>query len=596
MPSEQIKQLPYGMADFQRIQRGGMYYVDKTHYIPLLEAGPRYLFLIRPRRFGKSLWLSVLENYYDVGFQDRFAATFRNTHIGAHPTPERNSYLVLMFNFATVNPDVRFVENSFEENGKAAIRDFLRRYAPFFTERESSAVVAHVRTEDQLREIFYFAAAKEQKIYLLIDEYDNFANTILTTAGEQAYQELTHGAGFFRYFFNLLKGATAGRMGGLERLFITGVSPVTMDDVTSGFNIGKNLSLDLQFNELLGFTPTEVQLMVDYYRSAGRLRLDPDFCLETMTAWYGGYRFSGEAAERMFNPDMVLHFLLEAAGRTTLPQQMIDQNVRVDYGKLRHLVLVDRRFNGNFSILREIIETGAVTSDVVSSFPVEQLLARENFVSLLFYLGLVTLDGVSEGLPVLRIPNLTIRKLMYGYLRDAFRDVDVFRVDLWGFANLVGRMAYDGEWQAVVDFLAAAVQQQTSVRDYLTGEKVIQGFLLAYLNVTDYFLAWTERELGKGFVDIYLEPFLARFPDMQHGYLLELKYLPRGELTEAKLTAAVQEAEAQLARYAADARVQKVVGRVTITPVVLVYHGWELVYRGEAGRVRDAGHRVSGAS
>jgi hypothetical protein len=581
--TEKIKQIPYGMADFYRIQQAGMYYVDKTPYLELLEAGPRYLFLLRPRRFGKSLWLSVLENYYDIGFRDRFAAAFRGAYVAEHPTPERSSYLVLMLNFATVNPDPRYVEDSFEENGKAAIRDFLRRYTAFFSEQESRAALAHAKTEDQLREIFYFAAAKGLKIYLLIDEYDNFANTILTTAGEPAYRDLTHGAGFFRYFFNLLKGATAGRMAGVERLFITGVSPVTMDDVTSGFNIGRNLSLDPRYNELLGFTAAEVETMLAYYRDAGRLRLDPDFCLETMTAWYGGYRFSGEATSRVFNPDMILNFLLDAAGRTTLPQQLIDPNVRVDYGKLRHLVLVDRRFDGNFGVLRGIIETGEVISDVVPSFPVEHLLKRENFVSLLLYLGLLSFDEISEGRPVLQIPNLTIGKLMYGYLRDAFHDVDVFRVDLWGFANLVGRMAYHREWQAVVDFLAAAVQQQTSVRDYLAGEKVIQGFLLAYLNVTDYFLTHTERELGKGFVDVYLEPFLARFPDMRYGYLLELKYLPRGELTEAKLAAAVQEAEAQLARYAADARLQKVAGRATIVPVVLVYHGWELVYRGEPG-------------
>jgi len=255
----------------------------------------------------------------------------------------------------------------------------------------------------------------------------------------------------------------------------------------------------------------------------------------------------------------------------------------VDYGKLRHLVLVDRRFNGNFGVLRGIIETGEVVSDVVPSFPVEHLQKRENFVSLLLYLGLLSFDGLVKGSPLLQIPNLTIGKLMYGYLRDAFQDVDVFRVDLWAFANRMRDMAYEGKWQAVVDFLAAAVQQQTSVRDYLAGEKVIQGFLLAYLNVTDYFLTHTERELGKGFVDVYLEPFLARFPDMRYGYLLELKYLPRGELTEAKLAAAVQEAEAQLARYAADTRLQKVAGRATIVPVVLVYHGWELVYRGEPG-------------
>lgn len=587
MASEKIKQLPYGMADFHEIQRSQMYYVDKTRFIPLLEASPRFLFFIRPRRFGKSLWLSVLENYYDIGFNERFEKTFTGTYIGNHPTDERSSYLVLMFNFAMVNPDIRFVDESFEENGKAVVRNFLRRYKRFFDEESYAAILSHSKTEDQLREIFFFATDQNLKIYLLIDEYDNFANTILTTAGEQAYRDLTHGAGFFRYFFNLLKGATSGRTSGLSRLFITGVSPITMDDVTSGFNIGRNISLDPKFNELLGFCEEEVREMLNYYRKVENLSLDGDFCMDVMRAWYDNYRFSNEAEQQVFNSDMVLYFLLESFDRTSLPQRMIDQNVRTDYGKLRHLVLVDRKFNGNFSILKELIETGKIISDLQVSFPLERLLDRENFVSLLFYLGLVSITSTAEGVPVLRIPNRTIRDLMYGYLRDAFYDVDIFRIDLFRFTGLIRGMAYRGEWQPLFDFLAEEVRKQTSVRDYLTGEKVLQGFLLAYLNVTDYFLTWSEREMEKGFADVYLEPFLARFPDMQYGYLIELKYIPRKEFNENKLQKNIKEAKKQLKQYAEDERIQKISQNVTLKKLVLVYNGWELVYREEIEEVPE---------
>ena len=399
--------------------------------------------------------------------------------------------------------------------------------------------------------------------------------------GEQAYRDLTHGAGFFRYFFNLLKGATAGRMGGLARLFVTGVSPVTMDDVTSGFNIGRNISLDAQFNELLGFRQDQVREMLVYYRDAGTLPLDVDACMDTMQTWYNAYRFSRTADTRMFNSDMVLYFIEHVTRERAQPDNLIDQNVRVDYGKLRHLVMVDQRLNGNFSQLKQIMETGETVSEIAQSFPLERLLDRENFISLLFYFGLLSFDGVSQGLPVLRIPNLTVKKLMYGYLRDGFRDVDVFRVDLFHFSGLVSKMAYRGEWQAVFDFLAEEIQNQTSVRDYLSGEKMIQGFLLAYLNVTNFFLTWSERELGKGFTDLYLEPFLARYPDMRFGYLIELKYIPRNEFSPKKLQQKVQQAEVQLRKYAGDERLRDVRQSVTLKHLVVVYNGWELVYREE---------------
>lgn len=581
MTSEPIKLLPYGLADFWKIQRDHLYYVDKTRFIPLLEAGARFVFFIRPRRFGKSLWLSVLENYYDLGFKDRFEETFKNTYIGQHPTEERNSYLILMFNFAMVNPDPRMINESFEDAGRSIVEDFLIRYQQFFPEKERKDILSLSKTESQLRRIFLHAARENLKIYLLIDEYDNFANTILTTAGEQAYRELTHGAGFFRYFFNLLKGATSGRTSGLERLFITGVSPITMDDVTSGFNIGENISLDQQYNELLGFCEEDVRDLLAYYKDADKLTLNVDECLGIMRLWYDQYRFSTKTSPSVYNSDMVLYFVKEAIKDDALPERMIDQNVRVDYGKLRHLVLVDRKFNGNFSILKGIIDTGETISELNVSFPLERLLDRVNFVSLLFYLGLVSIADTLKGGPLLRIPNRTVKNLMYGYLRDAFYDVDIFRLDVWRFANLIREMAYDGVWQPVFDFLAEQVQKQTSVRDYLEGEKVIQGFVLAYLNVTDYYLTWSERELGKGFADLYLEPFLARFPDMRYGYLIELKYITRGEFSDAALHSSIKEAKRQAMQYADDERIRKMSKQVTLKKLVLVYNGWELVHREE---------------
>lgn len=310
------------------------------------------------------------------------------------------------------------MQKSFEVNGSNEIDGFLRRYQRFFTDDEIHYISAGENVAGKLQRLFYYATEKQLKIYLLIDEYDNFTNTILTTEGQAAYHELTHGAGFFRYFFNLLKGATAGQTAGLTRLFITGVSPVTMDNVTSGFNIGRNISMNEQFNEMIGFTETETLAMLHYYQAAGQLQLPVDATLMLMKAWYNGYRFGQEATTTLYNSDMVLYFLDEAKQRTTLPLGLIDQNVRMDYGKLRHLMSVDRRLNGNFRQLQRIVETGETIANLNLSFPVEQLTTRKNFISLLYYFGLLSIAGRVEGQSLLCIPNRTVKDLLYSYIRD----------------------------------------------------------------------------------------------------------------------------------------------------------------------------------
>lgn len=419
---------------------------------------------------------------------------------------------------------------------------------------------------------------------MLIDEYDaaaNFANTILSAAGESAYKKLTHGPGFFRYFFNLLKGGTSRSNAGLSRLFITGVSPIVMDDVTSGFNIGENISVDARFNSMMGFDVKETQAILNHYAEAGGVGQDPEACLSIMTEWYNNYRFSKSADQQVFNSDMVLYFVKELMKTDGIPDNLIDQNIRIDYGKLRHLILTDQRLNGNFSQLKQIMENEETVSDIALSFPLERLTERVNFTSLLFFFGLLSFDGIREGMPLLRIPNRAVLKLMYGYLRDGFNDIDIFRVNLVEFSHLIRAMAYRGQWREAFDFLSEEVKRQTSVRDYLQGEKVIQGFLLAYLNVTDFFLTRSEREMNKGFADIWLEPFLARFPDMKFGYLIELKYISRGEFNDALLRENIKEARRQLERYSEDERVARMPDHVAVKKLALVFNGWELAHREE---------------
>ena len=574
--------IPYGLAYFKGIRQEGCLYVDKTRFIRQMEK-ERHVFLIRPRRFGKSLWLSALESYYDRKQADEFETIFGGTDIGQQPTANRNRYVVLRFDFSAFNDKLETLEERFEEYCFTQFRGAVERNADLFSEAGMQRILSASGINGRLNELFQYANEHDIPLYVLIDEYDNFANTILVYRGADAYHSFTHGGGFYRNFFATLKTGTA--MGSLQRMFITGVSPVTMDDVTSGFNIGANISLNPAFNELLGFTEDEVRNTLRMYSEAGALNQKVDAALDTMREWYNGYRFAKGAANDVYNSDMVLYYLKALVLYGSPPEELIDVNVRIDYGKLRHLLVTGRRLNGNFDLLRNLIGEGKADAHLVSSFPLERLGQRENFLSLLHYFGLLSIQAATEDTPNLGIPNQTVRQLMYGYLRDGYDDTGVFSVDLYEFERLTRAMARDGDWRPAIERLSAAVAEQTSIRDYIQGEKIIQGFLAAYLSTSNCFVFHTEVELNKGYADIVLQPLIARHPSLRHGYVMEIKYLKRDDADAARSTAALDAATQQLRCYLADDRLAKQYPSVQFTGLALVFRGWELVHSEAIGTI-----------
>ena len=577
MLSSSYPRIPYGEADFKRIRLNRWLYVDKTRFVHDLEE-ERYVFLIRPRRFGKSCWVSLLDNYYSRTHADAFEVVFGGTDLGRQPTESRHRYVILRFNFSAFKNALDTLEYHFEEYCQLIVRSTLERNADLFPEAARQHICAPSSVNGQLNELFVYAGDHGIPLYVLIDEYDNFANTVLAYHGEEAYQAFTHGGGFYRNFFATLKDGTGHSEGGLERLFITGVSPITMDDVTSGFNIGTNISLEPRFDQMLGFTEVEVRQLLELYRDHGVFNQDVEAALDVMREWYNGYRFSEEAEVDIYNTDMVLYYLKYAITNRGMPRELIDTNVRIDYGKLRHLLTVNRQLNGNFDLLRHIIGEEQVNTPIQLSFPLNQLDRRENFLSLLHYFGLLSIRAVERGMPRLGIPNQTVKRLMYGYLRDAYDDVGVFSVDVYTFFRLAQAMAYDGAWQPVLDFLRDALAEQTGIRDYMDGEKVVHGFVAAHLSLSQYFLLHSEYELNKGYADLYLEPFVAQYPDMQFGYVLELKYLKRSEsLDESVVADRMQEAVLQLRSYLADPSLLHRYPSVRHIGLAVVFHGWEMV-------------------
>jgi hypothetical protein len=588
-----LKQIPYGVADFDKFRKKNYYYVDKTRYIRDIEKKGDYLFFIRPRRFGKSLFLGILEAYYDIALKDRFDYFFKGTAIHRAPTKEKNSYLVFKLNFSAVNADTSLVEGSFLHYIRESALSFVMKYEKLLgidIKEAKTGFDSLKSASDVMITLLRYCNVRKQKLYVIIDEYDNFANTILSEAGEQEFQQITHGTGFFRAFFNVLKAGTSDTNAPISRLFMTGVSPITLDDVTSGFNIATSITLDSDINEIMGFTQPEVETMIEYYRQTGRFRHSTPELVQIMSQWYNHYRFSPHSSAEVFNTVHVLYFLREYMKESQFPASLIDHNARIDYMKLRYLMISDKKgtpqTNGNFSQLRQIMENDTLHSSIVDSFPVQELVSPENFISLLYYFGLLTITGRDEeNKAILQIPNESIKRLYYDYIKKTYEETGILTLDLSKYEELMKEMAFSGQWQPLIAYLAEKMETSMGIRDLITGEKSIQAYLNVYLGLSLLYLVYSEKELKKGYADLVLEPFLAQYPALKYSYLVEIKYIKpqakKKELTPAKIKKIKEEAGVQLNRYSRDEKFQKAIGHTTLKKMVLIFCGNRLESQNE---------------
>ena len=576
---QNVKRLPYGINDFEAVIEQNQYYVDKTMYLPLLENQPSNIIFIRPRRFGKSIFLSMLHAYYDCSKEKKFQTLFGDLWVGKHPTPLQGRYQVLHLDFSYVGGSIDKLEENFDMYLRVKLDGFMRIYQEFYLTDFKEKFFKTDSATEKLALLQDEAATKGIPLYLIIDEYDNFTNTVLNEQGENVYWAITHADGFYRDVFKKFKGM-------FERIFITGVSPVTLDDVTSGFNIGWHISTKPEFNQMLGFSLEEVRKMFAYYKEVGGIPATSDIevMIDEMKPWYDNYCFSEDALKnqsKVFNCDMVIYYLRNYMDRGEAPKQMIDPNTMTDYNKMKKLLQLDKLDGDRKGIIRTIAETGQIVTSLENTFPASRLTNPQTFTSLLFYYGMLTIKDTFGDMLILGIPNNNVRKQYYGYLLEQYQEEKF--VDLTQMKILFTYMALEGKWRDALEAMAKAYEDVSSVRDGIESERNLQGFFMAYLNLNNYYYTAPELELNHGYCDFFLLPNLTHY-STKHSYILELKVLPKkdyeakpenGKLSKAEVQ--WQEAEEQIKRYAMAPRVEALRQGTTLHKIIMQFVAGKLV-------------------
>ena len=531
-----MKKLPYGISDYEKLIQGNYYYVDKTKYIEKLEnLSEIYVMFLRPRKFGKTLFTSVLENYYDVKKEDKFEELFGKTYIGKNPTKLKNSYYILRFNFSGINTkDEETTMKGFKENIAASIQDFINNYKlNFYINPELSA-------EGLLNNlIIAFKDQKQgEKIYVIIDEYDHFANELLGFQTEH-FKNLVSKNGQVRKWYEVLKRGTESVV---DRIFITGVAPITLDSMTSGFNIIKDLTRDPRFNEMMGFTKEE---LINLMEAQEIKKEEQEKLLPIMKENYDGYRFSLDAKEekKLYNSNMCLYFLNSYISFEKIPEELIDINIASDYSKIGNMLRLCKNEN-RLDLIEKTVTGEGIATNLIRQFNPEKEFGETEMLSMLYYLGYLTIAGEDIGDPILKIPNQVIKDIYAEYFLKILREDTEFEKDV-NYNEISREILKEGKIDKITELLEEYLRKLSN-RDYQRfDEKYVKIVLYCIARSTKKFIVKSEFELGKRYSDILLIP-----KDINKNYytiMIELKYLKKTE--ENKLKEKQEEARKQIEEY-----------------------------------------------
>lgn len=556
--------IPYATCDFGAIRRQHFLYIDKTPFLPRLEAVlENHVVFLRPRRFGKSTLLSLLAHYYDVLTKDQFDELFTGLWIHQHPTPNRNKYLILRLDFSTIDTEgaIEDIYRSFTTQVKASVETFAARYKhliPKLSPLESAFDLDANDPAGLMTRLLTEVGIAGHQLYLLIDEYDHFGNRLLSDNQKAKYDQVVATTGFVKTFYTTLKAFTAASV--LARTFITGIAPIMLDDLSSGFNIVVHISRDETFNAMAGFTQTEVEDTVDKLLSEHpELTQDPHFgdreaLLTTLAEHYNGYLFALRATEKIYNSTLILYFMNQALRKERFPDQMLDFNVRTDYSRLYSIARFASEQDSDIRLLlEEILLHNSVSTPIVERFGTKLMLGRPQVASLLFYLGMLTFadDAFSMSLPKLVIPNRVIREMQWGYMSIALNEQQGIFIDGALLGNALQTMAVHGDIQPLLDLFQNNVMKRISNRDLIDfDEKTMKLMLFAYMSQLPVFYMASEQEVAQGYCDLLLS-LKGRGSAQKFAWIVEAKYVKTGA-KEATIDKAVEEGYKQIDRYAAD--------------------------------------------
>ncbi|GHT78638.1 hypothetical protein FACS189464_2430 [Bacteroidia bacterium] len=565
MDTKKFKRLPYGNSDFKSIITENYAYVDKTQYIELLEQeSNKNQFFIRPRKFGKSLFFMTLSYYYDLNEAENFDKLFGGLYIGKHPTPERNSYAIMRFDFSGMDTSSEqgFVK-SFSTNVQNRVCNFFNLYSTIFP--DAKKYIQQVEDEKQgissLEKVFDAVEQNNVKLFFIIDEYDHFANDLIAMGkrlGKDLYKTMIAANGIVRDFYERIKIAAKSSI--VNRTFITGISPVMLDDLTSGYNIATILTLNPKYNEMMGFTQDEVEWLM---KETG---VDETCINVDIQAYYNGYLFHQNGTHRVYNPAMMLYFFSQIIEFRKPPEYIIDLNLRTDYGRLQKLTQNDR----NREMLIRIVKEDGIVAEILQKFSVDMLSDDDYFVSLLFYMGLLTIKEPYLFQLKLGIPNYSIKTLYWEYLMKLTRDNSPdMNIESQALNEAIYALAMEGDLERFIAYISENAFSKLSDHDLRQfDEKYIQILLLAYLFMSRTYVPMSEYEAVPGRTDIYLQrsPLL---PQIKYEWVFELKYC-KADAKASEITAKSDKGQEQLRQYLASDRLKD---RTDLKAAVIVFIG-----------------------
>ena len=546
--------MPYGISNFEELIKEDYYYVDKTKYIEKLENLPeKRIMFLRPRKFGKTLFTSVLENYYDKNKTDEFEKLYKNTYIGKNPTKLRNSYSILRFNFSGINTENEETTMiGFKEKVIISITGFINAYGLDFYINENQTVEG---ITGSLIEAFKIQKPKE-KIYVIIDEYDHFANELLGFHPEH-FKSLVSKNGRVRKWYEVLKEGTETIV---DRIFITGVAPITLDSLTSGFNISKDITQDIRFNDMMGFTQSELIEILNNQEISAE---EQEKILPIMKENYDGYKFSLKAENQIYNSNMCLYLLSEYTWSRTIPDELVDMNIASDYNKIGKMLDLCKGEN-RLEILQKTVQGDPIISKIVKKFNPAIEFTETHMVSMLYYLGYLTISGEILGMPELTIPNKVMKEIYASYFMQLMDQEADFKVDGSTSQQILREIALEGKIDKMIEVLRIYLNNLSN-RDLIKfDEKYIKLIFYCIAMTLSIYSTKSEMEVNRNYPDILLVP-----RDRTKGYkaiMVEFKYIKQGET--AKLEDKQKEAREQIERYGSFEDIKDIEGLRKYTIVV----------------------------